>query len=254
MIIYKFGIWSLILGQIFGALIMVLLLYYSAPSFWQQIIQIKITNRFNWFKEVIILQGKYAVSWISGFFIFYLYVPLVNKYEGIIIAGQLGFTLTIVKSIHSISYSWIAAKIPKLNIMVAQKDYASLNSVFFTSFRNGLIVFSSISILFLVFIYISKDFTLLEGRILDVESTIYLILIHLIQLIIAFFAAYLRAFKKEPFYFLSILNALLIAGITFLVLKELGFLQMLIWISLAYGFIILPIGTRIFFNHFKKSI
>ena len=79
---FKYGIWALVLGNFIGLIVMLVLLYRTAPLFWKQIYHFDQIDEHNWFNEIINLQWRYALSWISGFFIFFLYVPMVNKYEG----------------------------------------------------------------------------------------------------------------------------------------------------------------------------
>ena len=65
---------------------------------------------------------------------------MVNKYEGLILAGQLGLSLSLIKSINGISYSWIASKIPKFNILVAQKKDEELMNLFISSFGKVFLI------------------------------------------------------------------------------------------------------------------
>ena len=250
---FKYGIWALVLGNFIGLIVMLVLLYRTAPLFWKQIYHFDQIDEHNWFNEIINLQWRYALSWISGFFIFFLYVPMVNKYEGLILAGQLGLSLSLIKSINGISYSWIASKIPKFNILVAQKKDEELMNLFISSFWQGVFNFIFFSIIFILLMLILNNYNFYSDRFLNIELTIYLILTQLAQLIIGFLAAYLRSHKTEPFYYLSILNAVLVSVAVLLILPNYGLRIMLISVTLIYYFIILPLAIKIYYN-FKNII
>ena len=100
---------------------------------------------------------------------------------------------------------------------------------------------------------ILNNYNFYSDRFLNIELTIYLILTQLAQLIIGFLAAYLRSHKTEPFYYLSILNAVLVSVAVLLILPNYGLRIMLISVTLIYYFIILPLAIKIYYN-FKNII
>ena len=168
--------WALVWGNLIGLIIMCILLYNTAPKFWKQIIAFKLEHKYLWFHEIINLQWKYAISWVSGFFIFYLFVPVVYKYENPILAGQMGVTLSIISAINGIAYAWVFSKIPKFNMLAAHKQRKELLVLFQKSFIRSIVILSLFDLIFLVIVYGMGHYNFYEKRFLSLYFTILLIL------------------------------------------------------------------------------
>ncbi|MFK2504393.1 hypothetical protein ACIXPB_19920, partial [Bacteroides fragilis] len=80
--------------------------------------------------EIFPYQWKIALSWISGYFIFQLFNPVLFATEGAVIAGQMGMTLAALNGIQSLSLSWMTTKIPLYSGLIAQKQYRQLDIIF----------------------------------------------------------------------------------------------------------------------------
>ena len=115
-----------------------------------------ITHKISYFKEIFPYQWKIAVSWISGYFIFQLFNPILFATSGPIVAGQMGMTLAALNGIQSISASWMSTKIPKFSNLVAQKKYEELDSIFSKSLYQSI----SITIFFLITFILSNSWSL----------------------------------------------------------------------------------------------
>lgn len=70
----------------------------------------------NYKKEIFPFQWKIALSWISGYFIFQLFNPVLFATEGPIVAGQMGMTLAVLNAILMFTLSWINTKVPIFSI------------------------------------------------------------------------------------------------------------------------------------------
>lgn len=250
----RFSIWALVWGNLLGLIIMSILLYYIAPSFWNQIRTLELRNKFNWFKEIINLQWKYAISWASGFFIFYLLIPATYKYIGKIEAGQFGVTQSIVSSVSGLSAGWVVSKLPKFNILVAKNEMKELDNLFMNSSIRALIIQLIFSLLFLIILFFIKKYTPYENRFLDIYLTSMILLSQIAQSIINFTAIYLRSHKKEPFVWLSLLNAILMTGLIFFVLSKYGLTMLFISINIMLWFIILPLAIIIYKKHKNRYV
>lgn len=84
----------------------------------------------NWRTEILPFQWRIAVSWISGFFIFQLFSPLIFKYHGAIEAGRVGLGITIFNSVVTVSTSWVAAKVPVFGRLLAHGQGVEASSLF----------------------------------------------------------------------------------------------------------------------------
>ena len=73
-----------------------------------------------WSREILPFQWRIAVSWISGFFIFQLFTPIVFKNYGAIESGRIGLAITVFNSVTTVSIAWVSAKVPAIAQLLAQ--------------------------------------------------------------------------------------------------------------------------------------
>jgi len=249
---FGYGIWSLIIGNGFGVILMSFLLFKKARKFWQQLIRHKNTHTFTWTHEIINLQWKYAISWASGFFIFRLYTPVLYKFESAVVAGQFGLTVSIIKMISMTSGAWIEAKIPKMNMLVARRKREELLHLFKSACFRGYIFFISISPLFIMALYLLQKYNFHSERFLEIRYALLLIFAQLAVITINFLARYLRAHKIEPYYWLSVINGILIGFLLLYLLPRIGINLCFILNVAIYWLVLLPIAIIIFLRVKKE--
>lgn len=251
---FEFKVWALIVGNTLGLLAMLFHIYKIAPFFWKQVIEYKPIKKISWGGEILKLQWKYAISWISGYFIFNLIVPVLYKYEDPIIAGKYGITYTVLITIVGISQAWIVTKIPKFNIMLASGKKSELKQFFYKSFLQSVGIQLVLSTFVVLTFYVFFKFEFYNERFLSLSYIILLLLIQIPIQIINFLAIYLRAFKEEPYVIYSICNALLIAFSLYFILPNYGFSVLIYSMTILYWFVMLPYGVYIFFKKQKQYL
>lgn len=249
---FGYGIWSLIIGNGLGVILMSFLLFRRAQKFWQQLIRHKNTHIFTWTHEIINLQWKYAISWASGFFIFNLYTPMLFKFENAVVAGQFGLTMPIINMISMTSGAWIDAKIPKMNMLVARGKREELLHLFKSACFRGYLFFISISPLFIMAVYLLQKYNFYSERFLELKYAVLLISTQLAIITITFLARYLRAHKIEPYYWLSIINGILIGFLLLYLLPRIGVNLCLILNLSVYWLFLSPIAIIIFLRVKKE--
>lgn len=205
------SLWALAIGGMVNITISLVLFFASSPSLWSQIFRTPVQGHYDWLKETIPLQWRYAISWASGYFIFQFIVPVAMFYAGSDVAGKLGLSLVIVRAVQSVASSWGMTKVPQLNMYVAQKKRKSLDRLFRTIQWQSMLVYviGSVGIV-LIFIFIFPIIQW-ENRILPLGENVILLLAEGVNLIIFNWAFYLRSHKQEPYMRISFLNALLTA-------------------------------------------
>jgi O-antigen/teichoic acid export membrane protein len=250
MLILHFKIWALVLGNLTGIIISSFLLFRIDPKFWNLVIKYHPQKKYNFFKETMPLQGRYAITWISSYFISYLYVPATYKMVGEAMAGQLGVTITILTAISGIANNWVQTKVPKFNILVSLRDNNSLNSLFRRSTIQGLLVLLFLLLLFVFGLFILKLFVpMFSDRFLSINLTLLLLIPQVVQYLIGAYATYLRAHKEEPYMWLSVLTAIFLIGAVFGVLSQnLGLKVLFYALNFIYLLIIFPMAVKIYNN------
>jgi len=210
-----------------GLSLMVAFLYMSISAYKKYnnvlfvIWKIKIINRISYFKEIFPYQWKIALSWISGYFIFQMFNPVLFATEGPEVAGQMGMSLAALTGLSTLSISWITTKIPLFSNLIAVQNFNKLKTEFNRAFKQSLFVNLLLLLLFIVFVAILKYFKIKLGlilvgnRFIDFLPLTLMVVATLINQITSSWALYLRCFKKEPYLVNSIVGAILTTVSTF---------------------------------------
>lgn len=202
-----------------------------------------------WRTEIWPFQWRIAVSWISGYFIFQLFVPVLFVSDGPIEAGKMGLSLAIANALLGLSLSWLNTKSPKFGELIANRDYFQLDNIFNRTlyFTLALLVVGGImlcAINYMLQIYYMK----LGSRLLPPYSFNILILSTILNYITIAQSSYLRAHKEEPFLFVSIASGFAIAISTFLMADKFGAQGLMLGYLACTAIIGLGWGTFIFIN------
>jgi O-antigen/teichoic acid export membrane protein len=166
-------------------------------------------NAVSWKQEVWPMQWKIALSWVSGYFIFQLFTPVLFTFHGPVVAGQMGMTLSIWNGILGICSTWMTVKAPVFGKLISLKSWQELDSEFNRTLKQSGIVTILICMLALTGIFVLQLFTHLGERLIPAPYVSFMFIALLAQVFIGSLAVYLRAHKREPFLLLSVFAALL---------------------------------------------
>ena len=95
-----------------------------------------------------------ALSWVSGYFIYQLFNPILFQYVGAEVAGQMGMTMQVVNAIQAFAFSWMSTKIPIYSTYIAQRRYELLDILFQKNLKTDALC------LFGDYNFISSDITI----------------------------------------------------------------------------------------------
>jgi len=249
--LYVLGISSLV--TVFVLILIISVIYRKLlTNIWNTRIVEKVSYRL----EILPYQWKIGLSWMSSYFIFQLFNPVLFATDGAIVAGQMGMTLAALNGILSLSLAWITTKVPLFSGLIAQKEYPKLDKVFNKTLKqSALINFGALGFLMLVIFLIRYFNVQISGKLLGNRFLSYLPLFLMmipifLNQFIAAWATYLRCHKKEPFLINSIVGGILCALSTVLFGKYFGVMG----VTLGYCLITIamfPWGYYIFKT--KKS-
>lgn len=204
------NIWALAIGGIVNIIFSIVLFIQTSNSLWSQIYHTKIEVNYNWLKETLPLQWRYAISWVSGYFIFQFIVPVTMIYAGADVAGKLGLSLVVARAVQYLANSWGMTKVPEFNMLVAQKKRSNLDNLLITIQKQSLLAFllGSVGvILILIFIFPMINW---DTRVLPTYEISIILLAEGANLIVFNWAYYLRSHKEEPYMRISAISALAI--------------------------------------------
>ena len=175
----------------------------------------QIREKVDYIKEIFPYQWRIALSWVSGYFIFQLFNPVLFATEGAVIAGQMGMTLQALNAIQGFSMSWLGTKIPLYSNLIALKDYVTLDNVFNKTLKQMTTVCLALLVLFFVVIWglnvtqIQFGEIVLAERFLGYTPLLMLMITVYLQQYVSSWATYLRCHKQEPFLANSVVAAVL---------------------------------------------
>lgn len=216
-------LYALAIALMSGAVIGMIIIGCRYEKMLRQLYHMGIKNSYPWAQEVFPLMWRYAISWISGYFILSIFTPIAFHFYGAVEAGQVGLSMAVCMALFSISNIWVAIKTPKMNMYVAQQDYANLNNTFRHSVILATLTYTSGMLALFAAIELLKGYTPIANRLLSPASLALVALGWLIQLWINSMAVYMRAHKREPLVPTSVIQGLYVAATTLAIATYLPF-------------------------------
>lgn len=202
-----------------------------------------------WKTEIWPFQWKIALSWLSGYFIFQLFTPVLFAYRGAVEAGQMGMSIAIANALMSLAMAWMNTKVPSFGGLVAKRDYINLDRIYsLTLFRSLGVMVAGGGLLCTINYVIHLAHAHLVERILDPLPFTLLMLATTLNYITYTQAAYLRAHKEEPFLMISLVSAILIGVLTFSLGREYGSTGIMSGYLAVCGIVGFGWGSAIFFS------
>ena len=203
------GLWATIMTPLMSIATISLWLWIKRPHMLSAPTEREF-SALKWKTEVWPLQWKIGLSWLSGYLLTAIYTPILFHYQGAVVAGQMGLSLTIANMLGFLAQSWIARHVPAMAQAAAIRDWTALDRLF----RRDLIISTSAYLAGAAALCgayrIAQGipiFTPYLGRILPFWSFFGLLCIALLNHLVAAFAAQLRSYKQEPLVWLAVVAA-----------------------------------------------
>lgn len=234
---FKIKLYALALSLLVSFLYGLYMLYKNFNIAMKQLWNISKTPYYSWKKEFFSLMWRYALSWCSGYFIFQIFVPLSFKYYGSVFAGKVGLSISIWTAIMSISNIFLVSKTPYLNMLISKRKWKEIDGLLKKIFIRTIGIYILGTICFYVIYIILYDKLMIFQRLLDINFMVMLTFCWLLQLMVNVLATYLRAHKKEPLMYISIVWGIYIFISTLFIISTnnknylfLGFLSSFIFV------------------------
>lgn len=165
--------------------------------------------RIDWRNDMLPMQWRIAASFVGGYFIYFLFVPVLFKYHGAVVAGQMGMTWAIASISVQTSGAWVSPRAPQFGILIALKKYDELDRQFWklTKVVSVISLFTTVIIWSFVLFMNVSDYGLAQrfaSRMLPPLPFGLFLLAQLLPASISATSIYLRAHKKEPLMVFSI--------------------------------------------------
>jgi hypothetical protein len=174
-------------------------------------------HRVRWNQEVWPFQWRIAVSWFCGYFLFWIFNPVLFAFRGPVEAGQMGMSLSLANAIQAIAVSWVSTKAAPFGSLIARREFRYLDDTFFRALLQAFVVsVIGAAIALIGCVYLNLGHFRFAYRLLDPISLGILLLYMVANVIIISEAYYLRAHKQEIFFINSVIGAAAVTACTFI--------------------------------------
>jgi hypothetical protein len=153
----------------------------------------------SWQHEIWPFQWRIALSWMSGYFIFNLFNPVLFYFHGPVMAGRMGMTLQVTNSLSNVASSWFTTKGPQFGMLISQQRFGELDRIFrrATLQALGACALGGL-VLGAVLMWIQRHYAF-GARFLGLDCVGLLLAVAVVNQLVFSQAVYLRAHKREPF-------------------------------------------------------
>lgn len=211
------GLYAVTFPGIVATLAAGIYLVWRWPKFFAVFLDKPASGTISWRREIWPFQWRIAVSWICGYFIFTAITPVVFRISGATAAGRIGFTLQLLRTVSGLATSWTSTKIPLFGMLVARLEWRELERVW----RRATLMTVMVSVVgsaaaILALAVLGYFVPVISTRYSGPSVAILFAISLACQNLISGLAYYLRAFKREPFVGLSVLQAALCFGLVIL--------------------------------------
>jgi hypothetical protein len=165
----------------------------------------------SWRSEILPMQWRVALSWLSSYFISYTANPLLFAYRGPIEAGQMGMSRSIADLVAGVGLPWISTRSVTYGVYVSRGDYTSLDRIARRSTLQGMVVASCAAAAAIIGVVGARYFAPeLVTRILPLPAIIMLMVATVGALAVNSMGEYLRAHKCEPYLYMNLVLAVVV--------------------------------------------
>jgi O-antigen/teichoic acid export membrane protein len=245
-IVSGFKLWSMPFAMVIGLLWSLIFLRRYTGFFQAFLIQPQ-GPRIAWRAEVWPVQWRIAITWMSTYFTNQIFTPVLFRFSGPVVAGQMGMTNTLTNVVMAMSSNWVVTKAPRFGVMIAGRNWRELDRSFFRSFCISLVVAAALAVAAAGLIAgLNLLGSPLAYRVLPPLPASLFLAASVISSALASLTIYLRAHKREPLTAVFLLGSLAIALLAVLLAPQFGATG----VGAAYFAVLvlfeLPVSTAVF--------
>jgi hypothetical protein len=215
--------------------------------FFSDLSSVKCGDQIRWRTEIWPFQWRFAMSWMTGYFMFQIFNPILFAASGPRVAGQMGMSLMVTTAIWLFAQAWINTRAVDFGALVASRDFGALDRIFRHVLLQSTSVAAALSATALIAVEVLRWLGHpLAERLLPPLPLFILLVATLLNHIVNAEATYLRAFKREPFViiFLPIFAITAIGSLA--VVHRFGATGMLTVLAITVAVVGLGGGTALF--------
>lgn len=245
------GVWAAC-AAIGAAVMAELILIVRYRRFFVSILATRGVNRIAWRTEVWPMQWRMAGSGVFSYFAFNLFVPVVFHYHGAEAAGRMGMTWQLTSAVGGLAQAWLNPRVPRFATLIAQRDYSSLDRLFYRVSAVSMAVASSAGITLVVLVVgLNWMHAPLAERILAPQWVAVLLVAVVLMQGTQCASAYLRAHRREPLMPISIASSLAIGALVWLLGARYGAPGAVVAYLVVTGVVVVP-SVALIWRHSRR--
>jgi len=162
----------------------------------------------SWGEELLPLQWRIAAQSVAAYIVMQAYTPIVFKFHGPVLGGQMGMTWSALSTLQLVALAWLQTRVPQIGRSIAQRQFDSALKLFWSVVRLALGVYVVGGIVFLGLVTLLDIYVpWLSERLLGLRE-IFLFEVALgVTLLVSVLGVYVRAHKIDPFLRIGLINA-----------------------------------------------
>lgn len=167
----------------------------------------------NWRKELLPFQWRLSLSWLCGYLVFQLPIPLIFANHGPEAAGRMGMTMQLFSALSSICIIFLSARAPRFGVMISRDRFTECDELFHKSIVQSFAALTVTMIFMLACISVAvfQKYSF-SYRILSLDECFLIAGACVGNHVVYALSIYLRCHKVEPFFVLSMVNGILMAA------------------------------------------
>jgi len=194
------GLWAVLASACSRILCNIYLFVIRFRNFFALFWQSKTAEyKVSWKHEIWPLQWRTGLTAIFSYFGSSLFVPVMFRYHGAAIAGQIGMTLSLIGMLQVLALVFLSTRAPRFGMFIAKRQYAELDRVFIITCIVSLVVyFVGAGIFLSINSILYATGSLYATRILPPFPTLLLLVANMLLMLSICESVYLLAHKRMP--------------------------------------------------------
>lgn len=183
-------------------------------GFWSKLHVVEerpLPSALSWKEEILPLQWRIAVQSIAGWIALQGYTPIIFKYHGPVLGGQMGMTWTALTTIQMAAIAWTQTRIPEIGRLISENRLEESRRFLKRLLGASMGVYmAAVAAFLLLIVYLQRFWPALAERVLD-PLTVLVFSFGLGLHIVAYgLGVYVRAHKIDPFLGIGVFTSLLL--------------------------------------------
>jgi hypothetical protein len=164
-----------------------------------------------WRAEIWPFQWRLGVSFLCSWFTAQVFTPVLFAFHGPVEAGRMGMSMSIAGYLWAVVLPWMSTKATPFGNLIARGEFQTLDTLFVRTLKQSLTLVAASAALCMAGIEaLQHAAPRLAARMLPPHLFALLLVAAVSVFVVQSLAVYLRAHKREPFLWQS----LLVAGLT----------------------------------------